>query len=594
MHTQKLLPSLLAAFALTGLLATAQTSLADDAATTAAPDARAAPSVVTPPAPPSPSAASKPGHKLKITITADAKLDDGKPGSVAGKGADGDAAEDSDGDDSADHGGRAHGKDDALVGFGHDSTLAAGKHASTVVSVLGSSTSDGEVEEAVVSVLGDTRVTGKVGENAVAVFGSTYVDGHVGEDVVAVLGNVELGPHADVGGDVVAIGGELIRDPAAIVHGTVQNVALFGKMSGFGWLHPWVHHCLMLGRPLAFVPGIGWAWTLALGFLGLYLLIALLFPQGIVECARTMEERPGRAVLASLFTFILKPIVFLVLVVTVIGAALIPFLAFALFVAGLFGKAVALAWLGRRVVPARADGAERPPVLAVLVGGLIALLLYVVPFFGFIAYKLFDILGLGIVVYTLILRLRSNRAAKAPPPAAAATPTAQAAAASPAAAAATPEPLAGAAAGATPPPAAPPAAPPPAPAPVSLEIENRAGFWIRMAALLLDLVLVGVVLSMVHIGHDSMLVFLAAYGAVMWKLRGTTIGGIICGLRVARLDGRAMDWPTAIARALGAFLSLVVAGLGFIWVVFDADRQSWHDKIAGTVVVHVPRGTPLV
>ena len=99
---------------------------------------------------------------------------------------------------------------------------------------------------------------------------------------------------------------------------------------------------------------------------------------------------------------------------------------------------------------------------------------------------------------------------------------------------------------------------------------------------------------MVHLPHHALLLFLAGYGAVMWKLRGTTIGGSICGLRVVRLDGRAIDWPTAIARALGAFLSMVVAGLGFIWVVFDTELQSWHDKIAGTVVVHVPRGTPLV
>jgi uncharacterized RDD family membrane protein YckC len=32
-------------------------------------------------------------------------------------------------------------------------------------------------------------------------------------------------------------------------------------------------------------------------------------------------------------------------------------------------------------------------------------------------------------------------------------------------------------------------------------------------------------------------------------------------------------------------LSLVVAGLGFIWIAFDGAKQAWHDKIAGTVVV---------
>ncbi|MDE2252321.1 MAG: RDD family protein [Gammaproteobacteria bacterium] len=115
-----------------------------------------------------------------------------------------------------------------------------------------------------------------------------------------------------------------------------------------------------------------------------------------------------------------------------------------------------------------------------------------------------------------------------------------------------------------------------------------------MTALLLDLILVAVILSTLHMGHHAVLVVLAGYGAVMWKLRGTTVGGIICGLRVARLDGRPIDWPTSIARALGAFLSMIVVGLGFIWVVFDPERQSWHDKIAGTVVVHAPRGAPLV
>ncbi|MGH8254059.1 MAG: RDD family protein [Steroidobacteraceae bacterium] len=528
-------------------------------------------------------------HKLHITITADAK--DDKSGDTAATQDD----ESDAGNTPDDYRVNKH----ALVGIGRNSTLLAGEHAEAVVSVLGSSTSAGEVDDAVVSVVGNTRVTGPVGDAAVAVLGNTYVDSHVGDNVVAVFGNVELGPHADVGGDVVAVGGELIRDPAAIVHGNVQEVAMFGNMGGFEWLHSWVHHCLLLGRPLAFAAGIGWAWTLALSFLALYLLIALVFPKNVIDCVRTMESRPGRTILASIFTFILKPIVFLLLVVTVIGMILVPFLAFGLFIAGLFGKAVVLAWLGRRVIPSRDDGREPHAALAVLVGGVIMLLLYVVPVLGFITYKAFDILGVGIVVYTLILAMRANRAARLPPPAATAAPSAASAGAAGVAASAAP--LGGesftaatdAPAATAPPPSAPP---PPAAAlpPVSLEIDTRAGFWIRLAALLLDFVLVGIVLSLVHMAHHGLPLFLAAYGAVMWKLRGTTVGGIVCGLRVVRLDGRAIDWPTAIVRALGAFLSAVVVGLGFIWVVFDPERQSWHDKIAGTVVVYAPKGATLV
>ena len=80
----------------------------------------------------------------------------------------------------------------------------------------------------------------------------------------------------------------------------------------------------------------------------------------------------------------------------------------------------------------------------------------------------------------------------------------------------------------------------------------------------------------------------------MWKLRGSTVGGIVLDLQVVRLDGREIDWPTAIVRALGCFLSLAVAGLGFFWIAFDEEKQAWHDKIAGTVVVRVVKGAPLV
>ncbi len=492
-----------------------------------------------------------------------------------------DSDEDADSSKGADSG-DSNERDNAVVAIGHDATLASGKHATSVVSVLGSSTSAGDVDEAVVSVLGNTHVTGPVGDAAVAVFGNTYVDSRVGDAVVAVFGNVELGPHADVHGDVVAIGGDLIRDPGAVVHGDIQNVMLFGHMGNYEWLRTWVHNCLMYGRPLAFAPGLGWAWSIALSFLAVYLLIALLFPSGVNQCVRTMEDNPGRTTLASLFTFICKPIVFLLLVITVIGSILIPFLGFALFIGGLFGKSVALAWFGRRALPAREPGLEYPPVLAVLVGGTIALLLYVVPVLGFIAYKALDVLGLGIVVYTLLLAFRARRAAGTAPQLTP-LPTGQAeAAAAPADAPAQPT-------------GAPAAPTPPAQPPVSLELANRAGFWIRMLALFLDLMLVAIVCGVVSLPiHHSLLLILAAYGAVMWKLRGTTIGGIVCGLRVARLDGRPIDWPTAVTRALGSFLSFFIVGLGFIWVVFDAERQSWHDKIAGTVMVHAPRGTPLV
>jgi uncharacterized RDD family membrane protein YckC len=130
--------------------------------------------------------------------------------------------------------------------------------------------------------------------------------------------------------------------------------------------------------------------------------------------------------------------------------------------------------------------------------------------------------------------------------------------------------------------------------PKPLSTLPRATFWVRMGALLIDLLLVMFVMNLVLHTENVALLALATYGAVMWKLKGTTIGGMVFHLHVVRVDGRELDWSTAIVRALSCFLSLIVAGLGFIWIAIDDDKQAWHDKIAGTVVVRTPNSVSLV
>jgi uncharacterized RDD family membrane protein YckC len=524
-----------------------------------------------------------------------------------------------------------HGNGNDLVNIGHDSALREGETADSVVSVFGSSTSDGNAGD-VVSILGDTHVTGEVSDSAVAVLGNTYIDGKVAGDTVTVLGDLDLGPRADIGGDAVVVGGSVRRDPAAVIHGSVQNV-LGGDFGSFGWLHAWVRHCLLYARPLAFAHGLGWAWGLALACLALYVALALLFREGLSRCVRTFETQPGHTVLAGLSAALLTPVLLVLLCVTVIGIAAVPFVVFTLICVSLFGKAVMLAWLGGRITGNSGTNTTSHPAVAVLIGGAVVLVLYVVPILGFLVYKLLGFLGLGAVVYTLILSLRANRAAKGGPSASSAPPrpasppagevpapsaaaaqgpafstssAAMAADAAPSEAAAADISAgassgadaragvgagAGAGAGAT---TAAGAAASPAAQPITAALP-RAGFWIRMGALFLDVLLVGFVLSVLRAHqHDFELVVLATYGAVMWKVRGSTIGGIVFDLRVVRLDGRVVDWETAIVRALSCFLSMVVAGLGFFWIAFDENHQAWHDKIAGTVVVRVPKGVPLV
>jgi uncharacterized RDD family membrane protein YckC len=234
--------------------------------------------------------------------------------------------------------------------------------------------------------------------------------------------------------------------------------------------------------------------------------------------------------------------------------------------------------------------------LAVLVGGLIVMALYTVPVLGFILYKLLSIIGVGAVVYTLLLLMQARRAAAGA--AAIASVATAGVAAAPGAVFAAPNasnapPAQDAPSAAEPQPARSAQVPPvakSAPIPAASAISlPRAGFWIRMVALLFDVILVAVVLHLLLRSSDRLfLVILATYGAVMWKLRGSTVGGIIFNLQLVQQDGREMEWSTAIVRALSSFLSLIALGIGFIWIAVDPENRAWHDKIAGTIVVRVP------
>ena len=594
---------------------------------------------------PGAAAAAAPAHGASATTTAPApsaaapaKDDRAASAATPSTSSDDESNDDSEQDDRSDWRNRIelhrrhnwqHHEDGDVVSIGHSSHLESGQKADSVVSVFGSSTSDGEAVD-VVSVIGNTRVTGPVGDTAVAVMGNNYVDAKVNGNVVAVMGNVELGPHAEVDGDVIAVLGRVDRDPAAVVHGSVQRIIDWdiGGATGFSGLNIWITHCLLLGRPLAITAGLGWAWTLALCLLAFYACLALMFRGGIDQCVHTLESQPGHTALAALLGILLTPVLLVLLCVTVIGIAAVPFVVGALFCMSLFGKAVMLAWLGGRI-SGRRPGPAGHPAVAVLIGGAVALVLYVVPVVGFLVYKLLGFFGFGAVLYTLVLRVRARRAGGNPPPAFAAAnqgsgpgginsapPNNSAAMAGPgwtspgqeagaaatgaAAAAATAAHAAAEPLASGPPPFAPaPPAQPAGAAGVSPQITAampRAGFWVRMGALFLDIILVGFATSLLHpfgAGHmwgDFHIVLLAIYGAVMWKLRGTTVGGIVFDLHVVRVDGRPVDWETAIVRALGCFLSLCVVFLGFIWIAFDANHQAWHDKIAGTVVVRAKRG----
>ena len=448
-----------------------------------------------------------------------------------------------------------------------------------------------------VAIMGDLRIDGEVRRDAVAVMGSVTINGKVGGEVVAVMGDVVLGPKAEVDGDVVAIGGTLQRDPGAIVRGEVTRVGVgklsVAKLQTPSALRAWWDHALGHGALFGFGAGLGWLAVPVLLALGFYALLALVFPGGIRRTGDMLVQRPGAVALSALLTLMALPVLFVLLLVTVVGipVALLGLPA-GIVVGVAFGKAAIYGLVGRKLMQDRA-----PLAVSVLIGGVVFALLFAAPVAGLALAALTAALGLGCSIAALLTAGKSPATPTFPevpfaPPVVPATAAMGATSPAPAAQSAgfgTAEqvpPMMNAAASAA-------AIPPPVIAMAPNLTLPRAGFWIRAAALLIDLILIGVIFGPLSAGH-LILPGLAAYGAVMWKYKGTTIGGIVCGLRVVRLDDRPLDWPTTVVRALGCFLSLAVAGLGFVWVVFDSERQSWHDKIAGTVVVRPPRGASLV
>jgi uncharacterized RDD family membrane protein YckC len=137
---------------------------------------------------------------------------------------------------------------------------------------------------------------------------------------------------------------------------------------------------------------------------------------------------------------------------------------------------------------------------------------------------------------------------------------------------------------------------PAAPAIVSdVAVFPRAAFLDRLAAFALDVILVVIAAQLLDLMRHENVFFLLllGYHVGFWVWKGTTVGGIICQLRVVRIDGSPLRFVDALVRGLSAIFSLALLGIGCLWMIRDAESQTWHDRIAGTYVVKVPRNWPI-
>ena len=469
-----------------------------------------------------------------------------------------------------------------VVQIGHDAELRAD-----------------EVAQDVVAVFGSTKVLGHARGDVVAVFGDVDLEGKADGAVVAVFGTLHAGSNAVVGGDAVSVGGAIEREHGAKFHGQVQETGI--NLPGFRhmtWVSTWFSECVLKLRPLA--PRVAWVWPVAGVFFLVYLLIAAAFPQTVRPCVEALNTRPITTLAVGVLGKFALAIVYLLLVVTVIGIIIIPFVQVAMIVAFLVGKVAILERIGSGVgKAARVEPLQRP-VLGFVLGAAIVTLIYTVPVLGLLTYLFISAWGSGAAVTAAFLHLRRERPPKTPISPATPSPTPPptftmpVAGAAMMAAAAAPinhgDPVA-APGGPAPLPetAAPPLVSPPLPSALAYP---RGGFWVRMGAGFLDCVLI--LLVSVRGGPALCFLVAVAYFAGMLAWKGTTVGGIILRLQVVRANGQPLSFLVALVRALAAVFSGFVLFLGFFWIGWDSEKQGWHDKIAGTVVVRLPHAPALV
>ncbi len=76
------------------------------------------------------------------------------------------------------------------------------------------------------------------------------------------------------------------------------------------------------------------------------------------------------------------------------------------------------------------------------------------------------------------------------------------------------------------------------------------------------------------------------YFAMMWSRSGQTLGKKWLGIKIVTADWTPPSFWRAVGRAvIGYWLSDLVFGLGFLWMLWDDYQQCWHDKLFGTYVI---------
>ena len=77
----------------------------------------------------------------------------------------------------------------------------------------------------------------------------------------------------------------------------------------------------------------------------------------------------------------------------------------------------------------------------------------------------------------------------------------------------------------------------------------------------------------------------ALYFILMWGYKGATLGKMAMRIKIVSTKGSDISYGTAFLRYIGTMISGMLFCLGYLWMLWDDKKQTWHDKIASTCVI---------
>lgn len=128
-----------------------------------------------------------------------------------------------------------------------------------------------------------------------------------------------------------------------------------------------------------------------------------------------------------------------------------------------------------------------------------------------------------------------------------------------------------------------------------------AGFWIRVVALFIDVVLLVIAqMAVTYLFFGSirrlnitpttlgflLLMSVGYFTAMESSSRQGTLGKVIVGIKVGDVRGEQLTFANALGRYFGKMLSAIILMIGFLVAGWDPKKQTLHDKIANTFVFY--------